>query len=189
MKTFRLLLPAALLLASCSGDPEPANQPAATDKPVAKEVTEGTPKAIAEQIAALVIANNNEGLLNLIITQEEMTDVIKGSSVTQMGKEVAIKNIPVEISKMRTDMTNGLADIRKQCETKGIDWAACRFKDVQYEMNNPTGYFMAQLKCTLDCNGMEYLFTVTDVVQAKNGWKLGGTMYSGDVPPQRTPVQ
>jgi hypothetical protein len=122
-------------------------------------------------------------LMNLIITQEEMTEVITGSTVTAMGKEVAIKNIPAEISKMRVDYTNGLNDIRKQCEATGVEWSNCKFKDVTYEMNNPTGYFMAQLTCFVECNGIEYKFTVTDVVQTKNGWRLGGTMYFGDTPP------
>lgn len=184
MKTLRLLIPAAFLFFnSCSGDGETAKDENKTDatNPNAVEVTEGTPEIVAKQIADYVIANDNQGMLNLIITQEEMTDVISGSTVTTMGKEVAIKNIPTEISKMRVDYTNGLADVRKQCEANGMVWANCKFKDVTYEMNNPTGYYMAQLTCVLECNGMEYKFTVTDVVQTENGWKLGGTMAYGEV--------
>jgi PBP1b-binding outer membrane lipoprotein LpoB len=184
MRTLRLLIPALVLIASCSGDTEPANNTSKTNatNPDAVEVTEGTPVEAAKQIAGFVIANDNAGLMNLIITQEEMTEVITGSTVTPMGKEVAIKNIPTEISKMRVDYTNGLAEVRKQCEASGVEWSNCKFKDVKYEMNNPTGYFMAQLVCVLECNGMEYKFTVSDVVQTKNGWRLGGTMYYGDVP-------
>lgn len=184
MKTFRILIPAALLvISSCSGDAESTKDESKTNatNPNAVEVTEGTPEVVAKQIAECVIANDNQGMLNLIITQEEMTDVISGSTVTTMGKEVAINNIPTEISKMRVDYTNGLEDVRKQCEANGMVWANCKFKDVTYEMNNPTGYFMAQLTCVLECNGMEYKFNVTDVVQTENGWKLGGAMGYGEV--------
>ncbi len=183
MRLLRLFIPAALLfIASCSGDTDSAQDDSKTSatNPNAVEVTEGTPAETAKQIAEFVIANDNQGLMNLIITSEEMTDVITNSSVTPMGKEVAIKNIPTEISKMRVDYTNGLADIRKQCETAGVEWSNCKFKDARYEMNNPTGYFMAQIVCILECNGMEYKFTTTDVVQTKNGWRLGGSMMYGE---------
>lgn len=171
---------------SCGGESSDEKKPSTTTatNPAAVEVTEGTPEVTAKQIADYIISNNNQALMELIITQEEMTRVISESSVTSMGKEVAIRNIPTEISKMRVDYTNGMTDIRKQCEASGIEWSNCKFKDVTYEMNNPTGYFMAQLLCVLECNGMEYKFTVTDVVQTEGGWKLGGTMYFGDVPPQ-----
>lgn len=182
MRTLRLLIPALVLIASCSGDTEPASDTSKTNatNPNAVEVTEGTPVETAKLIAQYVITNDNQGMMNLIITSEEMTEVITGSTVTPMGKEVAIKNIPTEISKMRVDYTNGLAEVRKQCEASGVEWSNCKYKDVTYEMNNPTGYFMAQLVCILDCNGMEYKFSVTDVVQTKNGWKLGGTMNYGE---------
>lgn len=177
------MIPALILIASCSSDSEPTSDTSkkTATNPDAVEVTEGTPVEIAKQIAQYVISNDNQGLLNLIITQEEMTDVIAGSTVSTMGKEVAIKNIPTEISKMRVDYTNGLADVRKQCEANGMVWANCKFKDVTYEMNNPTGYYMAQLNCVLECNGMLYTFHVTDVVQTDNGWTLGGTMGYGEV--------
>lgn len=171
-----------LFLTSCGEEGTAETKPTQTNasNPSAVEITEGTPEATAKLIADYVLANDNQGLMNLIITQEEMTDVITNSSVTTMGKEVAIRNIPTEISKMRVDYTNGLADVRKQCEANGVVWENCRFKDVTYEMNNPTGYFMAQLICVLECNGMEYKFHVTDIVQTKNGWKLGGTMGYGE---------
>lgn len=186
------MIPALAILAlSCSDattkDTE-TSSPTSSENPDAVEVTEGTPEATGVQICNLIIANDNQGLMNLIITQEEMTDVISGSSVSQMGKEVAIKNIPTEISKMRVDYTNGLTDVRKNCEAAGVEWSNCKVKDVSYDMANPTGYYMAQLHCVLECNGQEYKFTVSDVVQTETGWKLGGTMYFGDIAPQKTPA-
>jgi hypothetical protein len=192
MRTLRLFIPAvAILLWSCSGD-----APAATEKtvssgnenPDAVEVTEGTPEAMGVQICNLVIANDNKGLTDLIITQEQMTNVITNSSVSQMGKQVAIGNIPTEISKMRVDYTSGMTDIRKNCEAAGVEWSNCKMKDVKCEVTNPTGYNMAQMHCVLECNGMEYKFTVSDVVETESGWRLGGTMYYGDIAPKRTPV-
>jgi len=192
MRTLRLLIPVlAMSVLSCSGDAAKdtgTTTPASKENPDAVEITEGTPEAFGVQVCNLVIKNDNQGLMDLIITQDEMTNVISNSSVSQMGKQVAISNIPTEISKMRVDYTNGLTDIRKNCEAAGIEWSNCKMKDVTCEVANPTGYNMAQIHCVLECNGMEYKFTVSDVVETENGWRLGGTMYYGDVAPKGTPV-
>lgn len=180
-----LLIPVVLFAVACGNTETDTTAPPASSTTASSsaEPVEGSPKAMGKQIAELVIANDNAGLNALIISQEEMTAVITGSSVTPMGKEVAIKNIPVELPKMRNDITNGLAEVRKQCEANGVVWENCTYKDTRYEINNPTGYNMMQLHCILDCNGMEYVFTMSDVVETKNGWKLGGTMFYGEQPP------
>jgi hypothetical protein len=179
MRKLLFIAPVLFLFGSCGSDggksDDSGNANTSTgngaSNPAAVEVTEGTPLETAQQVAQFVIANDNAGLTGLIISAEEMNDVISNSSVSQMGKEVAIKNIPTEISKMRVDYTTGLAEVRKQCESIGVEWSNCKFKDATYEMNNPTGYFMAQIICILECNGMEYKFTISDVVQTKNGWR------------------
>lgn len=188
MRTIRFVLPALLLLfISCGGDTASTKENTATTtgtNTTTSAPQPGSPEEIGMKISNFVIANDNQGLTDLIIQQGEMEEVIKNSSVSQMGKEVAIKNIPTEISKMRMDYSNGLASIRSNIEATGADWSGCKFKNVTYEINNPTGYNMMQLHCTLDCGGLEQTFTVTDVVETPNGWKLGGTMYFGNVAPQ-----
>lgn len=189
-----LLIPVLLFAVSCSE--EKADQPASgnttnttapdtiprTTVTTTSEPEAGSPEAMAKQVCERVIANDHEGLMSLIITQDEMADVIKNSSVTKAGKEAAVDNRLTGIGQMRIDITNGLLEVRKQCEANGMVWENCTYKDARYEVNNPTGYNMMQLHCILDCNGMEYIFTVTDVVDSKNGWKLGGTMYYGEQP-------
>lgn len=189
------LIPVVLFAVSC-GSKEESNTSSSTSDTAAKttptttvtvpaEPVAGSPEATAKQICERVIANDHEGLMALIITQEEMADVIKNSSVTRAGKEAAVENRFVGIGQMRIDITNGLLEVRKQCEATGMVWENCKYKDARYEINNPTGYNMMQLHCILDCNGMEYIFTMTDVVDTKNGWKLGGKMYYGELPPAR----
>jgi hypothetical protein len=145
----------------------------------------GSPKALAVELCNAVIANDTDAFMNLIITQEEMTALISGSAVSAMGKEAAISNIPTEISKMRIDITNGLAAVRQQCEANGAVWENTKYKDARFEINNPNGYNMMQLHCILECNSLEYIFTLSDVVETKNGWKLGGTMFYGEQPAMR----
>ncbi len=195
MRKIFLLVPAFAFVISCGSDPvagddtSKSNSVSTTsaNNPTAVELTEGTPEAVGQKIVEFVIANNADSLMSLLITPEEMKEVIANSNVMQKGKEAAIGNIPTAISQMRIDHTRGLAEIRKQCETTGIEWSNCKFKSATCEMTNPTGYFMAQMKCVMECNGMDYKFTVTDVVQTTSGeWKLGGTMYYGDVPPNGT---
>ena len=93
------LIPVLLFAMSCGTTDTDTTPPptSSTTGSTAAEPEEGSPKAMAMQIADLVIANDNAGLTALIISQEEMTAVITNSSVTPAGKEVAIKNIPVEL--------------------------------------------------------------------------------------------
>lgn len=181
MRTLHFLFPVFLFVfIACSDAPEQkTGESTGTSGTSSNEPVAGSPEAFGKEIASFIIANDNQGVIGLIIEQTEMEEVIKNSSVTTMGKEVAIKNIPMEISKMRVDYTNGLTEIRKSGETAGIVWENCKFKEAYYEISNPTGYNMMQLHCVLDCNGQEHEFTVTDVVETENGWKLGGTMMFG----------
>jgi hypothetical protein len=192
MRAFLFLIPASLLfLASCGNDteskPAESTTPAASPSSASSAPQAGSPEETAMKLANLVIANDQEGLMGMIISPEEMKDVIANSSVMPQGKETAIKNIPTAISQMRADMTKGLTEVRSKCEEAGVVWENCRYKDARYEINNPTGYNMMQLHCIMDCNGMEYTFTLTDVAQTENGWRLGGIMYYGDAPPQKSP--
>lgn len=181
MRTLHFLFPVLLFVfVACSSDTPDQKSGSTSGSSGSNSAPEaGSPEEFGMRMANFVIANDNQGVIGLIIEQAEMEEVIKNSSVTTMGKEVAIKNIPMEISKMRVDYTNGLTEIRKSGEAAGIVWTNCKFKSAYYEISNPTGYNMMQLHCVLDCNGQEHEFTVTDVVETENGWKLGGTMMFG----------
>lgn len=176
----------ALFLLSCNSDDSKADSTSATNNSGSNSsgsssnaVTPGSPEEFAGVLASYVIDSNLTGIDSLIILHDEMQAVISGSNVTPAGKEAAISHIDTEIGKMKNDMRNGLADIRMKGKANNIVWMGAKFKNARYSVAKPNGYEMMQLTCIIDFNGVEYPFTVTDVVHTSDGWKLGGKMYYG----------
>lgn len=184
MKKLVLALTLPLLFAACSSDENKsdnsltgtnANSSSSSNAP-----SPGSPEEFAGVLANFVIDSNMAGIDSLIILHDEMKDVISNSNVTPAGKEAAISHIDTEIGKMKNDMSNGLKDIRSKATANNIIWMGAKYKTVRYTVAKPNGYEMMQLSCIVDFNGVEYPFTVTDVVHTSNGWKLGGKMYYGN---------
>lgn len=181
MKTLQIFLITLVVTFSACGEGETNSS---TSNPDAKEVSTSdntTPEGTARMISNYVIANDYNGLANMIITADEMKEVISGSSVTPEGKKVAISRVNEEIKEMQLDTKSGLDEIRAKGTTAGIVWENCKFKEARPTIAEPSGFPMMQLKCVLECNGQEFVFTVTDIVETDNGWKLGGKMMYGDV--------
>lgn len=168
---------------SC-GEDKPAqesNSQTSTTPVTPPEEIPGSPEEFAKKLTEHVIDSNYQAIVDMIILKDEMVDLIKNSSVSTSGKEAAIAHVDTEIGKMKMDMFNGLTEIRKSGRTSGVVWENCKYKAARYDVKSPNGYEMMQLKCVIDCNGMEQVFTVTDVVHTPNGWKLGGKMMFGDL--------
>lgn len=170
-----------LALTSCSG--EETNK--STSNPDAKEVVavsdNSTPEGIGKMITDYVIANDYSGLANLIITNDEMTKAISGSTAPAEGKKFAISRVDAEIKEMQVDIKSGLDEIRASGTTAGIVWENSKFKEARPTIDESRGFQMMTLKCVIESNGQEHVFTVTDIVGTDNGWKLGGKMMFGDV--------
>lgn len=177
-----LVMTFALLCFSCGEESQTETTNSTSDsRPTVKaEDQPGSPEEFAYRLANFVIDSNYQGIADMIIQKQEMVELISNSSVTQAGKEAAISHVDVEIAKMKMDMSNGLREIRSSGTTAGMYWPNCKYKDARYDVAQPNGYDMMQLKVELDCNGITNVFTVTDVVRTKNGWKLGGKMMFGD---------
>lgn len=181
MKTFRILLASiAFAFASCGGEESNTS----TTNPDAKEVVvadNSSPDAVGEKITDYVIANDYNGLANMIITSDEMTKAISGSNAPAEGKKFAISRVDDEIKEMQTDIKTGLDEIRASGTKAGIVWENCKFKEARPTIDESRGFQMMQIKCVIDCSGQEYIFTVTDLVGTDSGWKLGGKMMYGDI--------
>lgn len=183
MKSISLFILTVGLFISC-GEEKPAQENAsqtATTPATPPEEIPGSPEEFAKKLTEHVIDSNYQAIVEMIIVKDEMVDLIRNSRVSTAGKEAAISHVDTEIGKMKMDMFNGLAEIRKSGRALGLAWENCTYKSVRYDIKNPNGYDMMQLKCVIDCNGMEHVFTVTDVVKTPKGWRLGGKMMFGDV--------
>lgn len=184
MKYLCTLIIFAAALISCSEETASNSDSSTTNSTppsTAKVITEGSPEEFAEKLANFVIDSNYTGIAGLVIERQEMIDLIKNSSVMREGKILAIEDVDTQIGMMKMDMSNGLVDIRNRGREAGIMWDHCNYKSCSYEVNNPTGYEMMQMKIVLECNSIEHTITVTDVPQTPAGWKLGGKILFGDV--------
>lgn len=185
MKTIRIILATLVIaLASCGGDETDKS----TSNPDAKEASvasdNSTPEGVGKMITDYVIANDYNGLANLIITHDEMAKAIGGSNASPEGKDFAISRVDAEIKEMQVDIKTGLDEIRASGTTAGIVWDNCKFKEARPTINESRGFQMMTLKCVIESNGQEHVFTVTDIVGTDNGWKLGGKMMFGDIQSQ-----
>ncbi|HTF06432.1 MAG TPA: hypothetical protein VK826_20510 [Bacteroidia bacterium] len=182
-KSISIFILATSLFAVSCGSEETAET---VNKTEAKTVTlpPDATQAFGQKVTELVIANDYAGLTSLIITKDEMTKAIQGSTAPANGKEFAISRVEDEIKEMQVDVKTGLDQIRASGTTAGIVWDKCTFKEARPSIDQSRGFDMMQLKCVIDCNGTEHIFTVTDVVGTDAGWKLGGKMIYGEVSTQ-----
>ena len=165
--TFYLLIVVSALIVSCKDS-----------------LDNTTPEGTAELIANYVIANDSSGLMGMIITEDEMKKAIASSNAPSDGKEFAISRVKEEVQVMKTDIKNGLEQIRTAGTATGIIWEDCSFKEAVPTIDKSRGFEMMRLKCILECDGSEYVFTVTDIVGTQHGWKLAGKMMFGEPKPQ-----
>ena len=181
---------AMLFSASCGGDNTGKDSTGSVENSAAKEpVVANDPGKFGKTVSDLIIANNYQGLADLIILHDEMEKAISGSTAPKEGKEFAIGRIDDEIKVMQTDTKSGLDNIRLEGIAAVIVWYNCTFKEATPSIDNSRGFQMMTLKCVLTCNGQDHTITITDIVGTANGWKLSGRLYFGDPKPAKVQPQ
>lgn len=192
IKTSLLFFATAVMLfsTSCGEDKAEKESTGGTENSAAKEpLVANDPLKFGKTVSDLIIANNYQGLADLIILHDEMEKAISGSTAPKEGKEFAIGRIDDEIKVMQTDTKSGLDNIRSEGTAAGIVWENCAFKEATPSIDNSRGFQMMTLKCVLTCNGQDHTITITDIVGTDGGWKLGGRLYFGDPKPAKVQPQ